>query len=384
MGSKYILCCMWHKFLSMKRALVLIFLGLLIAAWGAITVASVARNRELQTPWYAQRTAKIAFERPTSPVEAYSILNAEYTAGTVNGYALIVNVDTSGGISLGGQEGALWHPVRSDDRCFSTQDNLFWIHQQAVPEKFFHNLESLTVSIDGHELMCAGLSYYGLNWEWRNDATKGSVSFLIDGKPAKVDYPTLENVYIDEEWIYIAPVIVGAGWVANNDIPITGLSITLVNPNDQITLNRITSRLTVPFNVSTEWNVGRVGPLTANEWIYLGALILAMLNVASLYYGLIDSYGTEFYIFRKIGATKGSICIAVLLLIALLSVCAFAGGWLIYRLLLICQANRQCLAALPAGYTVGLFIAYVGLSSLLVLRYTRNLLRSFRKKGLYL
>lgn len=107
LSTGYLLGCMRSKFLRRKRILTLIFLGMLIAALGVISVASVARNRELQTPWYAQRTAKIAFQQPVSPAEAYNALHAEYAAGTINGYALIADVDTSGGISLGGQEGAL-------------------------------------------------------------------------------------------------------------------------------------------------------------------------------------------------------------------------------------------------------------------------------------
>ena len=96
-----------------------LYFGMLIAALGIIIVASVARNRELQTPWYAQRAAKIAFQQPVSPVEAYNALHAEYAEGTINGYALIADVDTSGGISLGGQEGTLWHPVNSDEECYT-------------------------------------------------------------------------------------------------------------------------------------------------------------------------------------------------------------------------------------------------------------------------
>ena len=61
LNTGYLLGCMRSKFLRRKRILTLIFLGMLIAALGVIIVASVARNRELQTPWYAQRTAKIAF-----------------------------------------------------------------------------------------------------------------------------------------------------------------------------------------------------------------------------------------------------------------------------------------------------------------------------------
>ena len=106
-----------------------------------------------------------------------------------------------------------------------------------------------------------------------------------------------------------------------------------------------------------------------------------MLNVASLYDGLIDSYSGEFFIFRKIGASKNAIRKAVLLLIASVSACAFAGAWLVYALLLGFKRNHQWLAPLPAGYIGALFLAYVVVCSLLALRHTGSVLKSFRKKG---
>lgn len=359
----------------------LIFLGMLIAALGVIIVASVARNRELQTPWYAQRTAKIAFQQPVSPAEAYDALHAEYAAGTINGYALIADVDTSGGISLGGQEGALWRPVNSDDERYSTGEALFWIHRQAVPARYFHNLEGLTASVNGFDLQCAGLTYYGLNWDWSGEQTAHRVSLRIDGQRAHVESPILEHIYTGDEWLYIAPVLVGAQWIADHDIPITGVCITLASPNDRATLQRIASRISAPFQMTTEWNAGRIGALTANEWLYLGVLLLAMLNVASLYDGLIDSYSGEFFIFRKIGASKSAVRKAVLILIASMSACAFAGAWLVYALLLGFKRNHQWLAPLPAGYIGALFLGYVIICSLLALRHTGSVLKSFRKKG---
>lgn len=381
LSTGYLFGCMRSKFLRRKRILTLILLGMLIAALGVIIVASVARNRELQTPWYAQRSAKIAFQQPVSPAEAYDALHAEYAAGTINGYALIADADTSGGIALGGQEGALWRPVNSDDERYSTGEALFWIHRQAVPAKYFHNLEGLTASVNGFDLQCAGLTYYGLNWDWSDEQTAHRVSLRIDGQPAHVESPILEHVYVGDEWLYIAPVLVGAQWIADHDIPITGVCITLVSPNDRATLQRIASRISAPFQMTTEWNAGRIGALTANEWLYLGVLLLAMLNVASLYDGLIDSYSGEFFIFRKIGASKNAIRKAVLLLIASMSAYAFAGAWLVYALLLGFQRNHQWLAPLPAGYIGALFLGYVIICSLLALRHTESVLKSFRKKG---
>ena len=381
MSTGYLLGCMRSKFLRRKRILTLIFLGMLIAALGVIIVASVARNRELRTPWYAQRSAKIAFQQPVSPAEAYSALHAEYAAGTINGYALIADADASGGIALGGQEGALWRPVNSDDERYSTGEDLFWIHRQAVPARYFHNLEGLTASFNGFDLQCAGLTYYGLNWDWSDEQPAHRVSLRIDGQRAHVESPILEHVYVGDEWLYIAPVLVGAQWIADHDIPITGVCITLAAPNDRATLQRAASRISAPFQMTTEWNAGRIGALTANEWLYLGVLFLAMLNVASLYDGLIDSYSGEFFIFRKIGASKGAIRKAVLILIASMSACAFAGAWLVYALLLGFKRNHQWLAPLPAGYIGALFLGYVIICSLLALRHTGSVLKSFRKKG---
>lgn len=384
MRTAYVLSCMRQKLLHKKRSLTLVLVGMLIAALGILVVASSARNRELQTPWYAQRSAKITFEEPVSPKEVYSALHAEYTQGRLNGYALIASVDTSGGICLGGQEGALWYPVNSDDQGISTQESVFWIHRQAVPERFFHNLEALTASIDGHSLKCAGLTDYGLNWNWSDEPPTHPVSFLLDGKPAHVESPILENVYIGNDWLYIAPVLVGAGWLAQNDISISGVCITLTNPNDMETLHQITSQISLPLSLTTNWNAGRLGPLTANEWLYLGMLILAVVNVASLYYGLIDGYRAELFIFRKLGAAKGSIRKAMLLFIASMSIGAFAGAWFVYALLLKLQGERQWLAALPTGYIAVLFFAYVGICLLLALHHTNRLLKSYRKKGAYL
>lgn len=381
MSTGYLLSCMRRKFRRKKRTLTLILLGMLIAALGLIIIASVARNRELQTPWYAQRAAKIAFQQPVSPAEAYNTLHAEYAGGTLNGYALIADADTSGGISLGGQEGALWYPANLDDERYSTEEDFFWIHPQAVPAQYFHKLEGLTASADGFKLQCAGLTYYGLNWDWSDKRSAHRVSLRINGKPAHVESPILEQVYVDDEWLYIAPVLVGARWIADHDIPITGVCITLASPNDLSTLQRISSRISAPFQMITEWNTGRIGALTANEWLYLGVLLLAMLNVASLYYGLIDSYSAEFFIFRKIGAPQSAVRKAVFLLITAMSACAFAGAWLVYALLLGLQSNRQWLAPLPAGYIGALLLSYVVVCSLLALRHTWSVLKSFRKKG---
>lgn len=124
--------------------------------------------------------------------------------------------------------------------------------------------------------------------------------------------------------------------------------------------------------------------MTANEWLYLGMLILAVVNVASLYYGLIDGHQAELFIFRRLGAVKSSIRKATLLFIASMSIGAFAGAWFVYVLLLKLQGERQWLAALPTGYIAVLFFAYVGICPLLALRHTNRLLKSYRKKGAYL
>ncbi len=131
LSTGYLLGCMRSKFLRRKRILTLIFLGMLIAALGVIIVASVARNRELQTPWYAQRSAKIVFQQPVSPAEAYNALHAEYAAGTINGYALIADADTSGGIALGGQEGAL----DSGNTAIILDVLLSLVHPQSILQK---------------------------------------------------------------------------------------------------------------------------------------------------------------------------------------------------------------------------------------------------------
>lgn len=381
MSTMYLFGCMRRKFSRKKRSIHLIFLGMLLAALGVILVASVARNRELQAPWYAQRATRLAFEQPVSPMEAYRALHAEYAAGTVNGYALIADADTSGGVALGGQEGALWRPASAEDEWDSDTENRFRIHRQAVPERYFHNLESLTATVSGVDLQCAGLTYYGLNWSWDDAPGAHSVSLLLDGKNARVESPVRENVYVGDEWISIAPVLVPAGWLADNSVPIIGVCLTLTSPNDQATLDRLASQITLPFTLTTEWKSGQLGPLTANEWLYLAVLLLAMLNVASLYYGLIDSYGAELLLFRKLGIAKRAVYNAVFLLISSLSACAFAGAQLLYALLLRVQGSGQWLAALPVRYIGALFLAYVGIGSLLALRHTRRLLKSFRKKG---
>ena len=45
------------------------------------------------------------------------------------------------------------------------------------------------------------------------------------------------------------------------------------------------------------------------------------------------------------------------------------------------QRNHQWLAPLPAGYIGALFLGYVVICSLLALRHTESVLKSFRKKG---
>lgn len=383
MSTGYLIKCMLQKCMRRKRSLILIFLGLFMAALGIITVASVARYREQQTPWYAQRTAKFMFEQQVSARDIYEILHAEYETGSVNGYALIPNVDTSGGISLGGIEGDLWNPVTEEDSRFSTAENLFWIHQQAVPQAYLHDMEGLRANIEGTEMECAGLTYYGLNWRWDTVQETDTVQFLLDGGTPHVESPMLENVYIGEEWIYIAPVIVCSNWMAEHDIPIHGMSITLSQPNDMKTLTRISKQLPAA-ELLIEWDSGRIGSLTANEWVYLGALVLAMLNVASLYYGLIDSFSPEFFIFRKIGARRHPIYLAMLLIVVVLSATANLAGWCVHQAMLSNQHSRQWLAELPVEYTIALFLSYVCICAVLSFHHTLRMMKTFRKKGSYL
>lgn len=380
MSTGYLIKCMWQKCMRRKRSLTLIFLGLFVAALGIITVASVARNRELQTPWYAQRTAKLFFEQQVSARDLYDVLHIEYEADRVNGYAMIPNVDTSGGISLGGMEGNLWNPVTKDDTRFSTADNLFWIHQQAVPQAYLHDMTGLRASVEGVELECAGLTYYGLNWRWDTSHETDSVQFQLNGKKPHVESPMFENVYIGEDWIYIAPIIVSAKWMAEHDIPIHGVSITLSQPNDMETLTRI-SKHTPGAELHIEWESGRIGPLTANEWVYLGALTLAMLNVASLYYGLIDSFSNELFILRKIGVGKHSIYLAIFIVVMVLSATAFLTGLGVHHVLLSNQQDRKWLAHLPVEYTTALFLSFVSICAMLSLHHTLRMMKTFRKKG---
>ena len=380
MGTIYLTKCMLRKCLQRKRGLPIVLLGLFIAALGILIVASVARNRELQSPWYMQRSATILFENPVSPKELYSSLHDAFHEGSVNGYALIADIDVSGGISLGGLEGDLWNPVDSEDGRFSTHENIFWIHQQAVPEAYFYDLGALKATINGIELDCAGLTYYGLNWDWsQNTHSNASVAFTLDGKRPVIGSPILESVNIGGDWIYIAPVLTGATWMAENNIPIIGACVTLSQPKDLTVLKGIVGTLSTPYTLTTEWDAGRIGPLTANEWVYLGALVLALLNVAALFYGLMDGYKEDLFIFRKIGATKHSIYIASSILVILLSCLSSLLARGVFEVLFRCQGDTVWLASLPGSYDSALFLAFVGICTLLSLNHLRGILKSFRR-----
>lgn len=379
LGSAYLLACMLKKRVRQGRSSALIILGLIIAALGLLIVASSARNRELQTPWYAQRSASIRFASSASAADAYKALTREFNEGMVNGYAFVTNVDTSGGITLGGQEGDLWNPVSAEDAVYSTADDVFWIHQQAVPERFIHNLGALTASVNGVKLSCAGLSYHGLRWDFDDTSDYGSdIEFLLNGKRPMVEPPFLDNARYNGEWFLIAPVIVSAEWMAINDIPIDGICLTLAEPNDANTLGRISSGLNAPHSVDANWGAGKIGALTANEWVYLGALILAMLNVASLFYGLIDGYQYELMLYRKMGASRGSVYFAFAAIILVISSLAFiiAGG--LYGIMFASQGARQWLAPLSAEYMGGLFAGFTGLCLTASLLHARRMLKKFR------
>jgi len=268
---------------------------------------------------------------------------------------------------------------------FSTRDNIFWIHQQAVPEAYFYDLDNLRATINGIELDCAGLTYYGLNWDWsQNTHSTDSIAFTLDGKQPVIGYPVFESVNIGGDWIYIAPVLTGSTWMAENDIPIIGACITLSQPNDLTVLKDIVDMLSTPCTLTTEWNAGRIGSLTANEWVYLGALVLALLNVAALFYGLIDSYKEELFIFRKIGATKRSICIASSILVILFSCLASLLARGVFEVLFHCQGDTVWLASLPGSYNCALFLAFIGICALLSLNHLSGILKNFRRIGTHL
>lgn len=382
MGTIYLTKCMLRKCLQRKRELPIIFMGLLIAALGVLIVASVARNRELQSPWYMQRSATILFESPASPKELYASLHDAFREGSVNGYALIADADVSGGISLGGLEGNLWSPADSGDDRFSTRENIFWIHQQAVPEAYFYDLSALRATVNGIELDCAGLTCYGLNWDWSQNApSTASVAFTLDGKRPAIGAPVLESVNIGGDWLYIAPILTGATWMAENDIPIIGACVTLSQPNGFTVLKDIVAALSTPCTLTTEWDAGRIGALTANEWVYLGALVLALLNVAALFYGLMDGYREDLFIFRKLGAAKRSICIASSILAILLACLASFLARGAFEVLFRCQGDTAWLASLPGGYDGALLLAFVGICALLSLNHLRGILKSFRRTG---
>ena len=279
-------------------------------------------------------------------------------------------------------EGNLWNPVDSGDDRFSTCENIFWIHQQAVPEAYFYDLGALKATVNGIGLDCAGLTYYGLNWDWsQNTHPAASVTFTLDGKQPVIGSPVLESVNIDGDWLYIAPILTGATWMAENDIPIIGACVTLSQPNDLTALKNIVSTLSTPYTLTTEWNAGRIGSLTANEWVYLGALVLALLNVAALFYGLVDGYKEDLFIFRKMGATKRSIYIASSILVVILSCLASLLARCVFEALFRFQGDTTWLAFLPGGYDSALFLAFVGICTLLSLNHLRGILKSFQRIG---
>ena len=191
----------------------------------------------------------------------------------------------------------------------------------------------------------------------------------------------LENVNIGGDWIFIAPVLTGAAWMAENDIPIIGACVTLSDPNDLKALESIVGSLNTPCTLKTEWNAGRIGTLTANEWVYLGALVLALINVAALFYGLIDSYKEELFIFWKIGATKRSICIASSILVILFSCLASLLARSVFEVLFHCQGDTVWLASLPDSYNCALFLAFIGICALLSLNHLSGILKNFRGIG---
>lgn len=383
MSTLFLFRCLRHKCFRQRRSILLILMGLIIAAAGVLFVASIARNRELKTPWYGQRSAEIHFSEAVSANSVYEVLSKAYQQGTLNGYALIADFDPVGGICLGGLEGNLWQAVSGEDAVYSTDDDVFWIHQQSVPTKYLYDLENLTAQINGITLFCKGLTYRGLNWDLWDDASDSLVDFLLDGDTPTISEPMYSQA-LDEEgsWIYISPVIVTAAWMAKNDIPIVGVCLTLVAPNDAETLLDISENLTSRNTVVTDWDGTKVGALTANEWVYLGALILALFSAGSLFYGLIDGFHREFYVVYKVGIPRMAIYFAVSFIVFILCVPAFVLATTVYLLFL--HYGATWLAPLPGGYIGALFLLFVSVWMILTIIHTRCLLRTFRKKGIYL
>ncbi len=379
LSAAYILTCMVKKLLRNRRIGLFLLAGLLMAGVGVQIVAGAARQRELGEPWYMPRTADIRLEGPADPQELYAALHEEFEKGTVNGYALIADADPSGGISLGGLEGNLWYPLEPEDRRFSTGENLFWAALQAVPQDYFYRVDQMTATVNQLSLRCAGLSYYGLNWDWSQGGEAHSVAVTLNGRRP-------ENIYLDDEarrdFMTISPLLTSAAWMADNRIPVLGASVTLTQPNDMATLERIVRRLSAPCALSTAlWSAGRIGALTANEWVYLGALILVFLTIASLFYGLLDSYQQEFFIYRKVGASKGAVGLACAILVTGLATLTYGLAHGVFLLILRGQGESPWISPLPGAYNAALYLAFAGLCLGLSLNHLRGMGKKFRRIG---
>lgn len=167
--------------------------------------------------------------------------------------------------------------------------------------------------------------------------------------------------------------------MARHKIPIVGACITLSMPNDTATLNRISLQLPFPNSIEENWSSFKIGKLTINEWVYLGALVLAMMNVAALFFGLIDGYTNEIYVLRRIGIQRTAVYRAIFWIIFILSAIGFAGAALIFHIIQPLQKNL--LSDLPVTYILFLFALFIGAGELMSIIHTRSILRGLRKKA---
>lgn len=378
MSTIYLIHCIWQKGKRQIRSNFLILLGLICAAEGFLLVLSVARNRELNNPWYGQRSAEILFDTSVSAFPIYEIMEREVEIGRINGFAFIADTDVSGGVSLGGIEGNLWQPVSEVDEIYNTERDVFWIHNYAVPDTFRFHLTDLTATVNGIKLQCEGLSETGLNWNhWSNYSDK-SVELKLADQNAAYSASMRDEMWEGENWAYFSPVLTSAKWMANHEISIIGLCIALTEPNDMASLNRICKQLPVPHSLWNEWDSNRIGKMTVNEWVYLGALILAMMNVAAMFFGLIDGYQQEFYMLRKTGLQRTPVYLAVSISILLLSVIAFIIGISIFHILL--RSSNLFAKLTPYDITI-LLLLFISTSEFLAVAHTRGLLKEFTKKN---
>jgi hypothetical protein len=386
MNAVYILKCVLKKCMKQKMTIVMVALALIIAAEGFLIVVSVARARELKEPWYRSRSVNLIFDNPILADSVYEVFSRELREGKLNGFALIADADTSGGVSLGGLEGNLWKPFSEADDIYATDESIFWIHQNVAPEKFFYRLDMLTGQINGSVMKCDGLSNTGLNWHYAEELGNESVTLRLDGETASQRDYFRDYLYNEEEeeWDFYYPIITGAKWMVKKQAPIVGACITLTEPYDVNTLQRISNLLPVTHKLDKDWNYQRIGSISYNEWTYFGVLLFAMVNIASLYFGLIDGLAQEFSILRKIGARQFSIHAAIALLAFLLSALVFAIAFALFNVFIYSIQEADWLSILPRMHVLLLFCGFSGVSVFLSFTHTRSvsktMLNERRKK----